>query len=608
MPELLTSLAPQLKAGSQRSPHLVVSTTKRIAEERYFQVSHGNRLFYRHWLARNASARSAIIFLHRGHEHSGRVQHLVDELDLPGFNMFACDARGHGRSTITAPSPVSFATLVSDLDAFVRHISSTHGIPVENIAIVAQSVGSVIAAAWAHDYAPKIRCMVLATPAFRIKLYFPFAYRLLGLVYRLRGDFTINSYVAPGVLTHDPERIASYRADPLITRPVSVRLLLELQRAATRVVADAHAINTPTQVLISGRDFVVRENPQLAFFKRLGTIRKEQHRFDGFYHDVLGEKDRSLAIDKVRNFITSAFENSIGRPNLLNSDKIGYTKAEFDALNRPLPRFSLKKVWYGLMKLGLRIGRRFSQGIRLGFETGFDSGSTLDYVYNNRARGATPFRRLIDRAYLDSIGWRGIRQRKQNLVRALQQSIAELRRQDLPVRILDIAAGHGRYVLEALERSGIEPDSVLLRDFSELNVQISRELIAQKKLQRSVQFERGDAFDGDALASIRPRPTLAIVSGLYELFPDNRQVRDSLTGVAGAIEPGGFLIYTGQPFHPQLEMIARTLPSHRGFRPWVMRRRTQAELDQLVEAAGFRKLSQQIDEWGIFTVSVAQRV
>ena len=39
-----------------------------------------------------------------------------------------------------------------------------------------------------------------------------------------------------------------------------------------------------------------------------------------------------------------------------------------------------------------------------------------------------------------------------------------------------------------------------------------------------------------------------------------------------------------------------------------MRRRTQGEMDQLVEAAGFRKIGQRIDEWGIFTVSLAERV
>jgi hypothetical protein len=39
-----------------------------------------------------------------------------------------------------------------------------------------------------------------------------------------------------------------------------------------------------------------------------------------------------------------------------------------------------------------------------------------------------------------------------------------------------------------------------------------------------------------------------------------------------------------------------------------MRRRVQAEMDQLVAAAGFSKIEQRIDEWGMFTVSVAERL
>ena len=72
--------------------------------------------------------------------------------------------------------------------------------------------------------------------------------------------------------------------------------------------------------------------------------------------------------------------------------------------------------------------------------------------------------------------------------------------------------------------------------------------------------------------------------------------------------PAATLVYTNQPWHPQLELIARALTSHRGGQAWVMRRRSQAEMDGLVEAAGFAKLAQRIDEAGIFTVSLAQRI
>ncbi len=39
-----------------------------------------------------------------------------------------------------------------------------------------------------------------------------------------------------------------------------------------------------------------------------------------------------------------------------------------------------------------------------------------------------------------------------------------------------------------------------------------------------------------------------------------------------------------------------------------MRRRTQEEMDTLVREAGFEKLDMAIDQWGIFTVSLARRL
>src|SRR5260370_4109860 len=136
----------------------------RLHEERFFNTGDGARLFYRYWPAEPSPARGAIVLLHRGHEHSGRLAHVVDEIDLPEFAMFAWDARGHGRSVEGSNNnTVTLGTFVRDLDAFVHHLSATHGIAMEDIAIIGQSVGSVLAATWVHDYAPRIRCMVLAS-------------------------------------------------------------------------------------------------------------------------------------------------------------------------------------------------------------------------------------------------------------------------------------------------------------------------------------------------------------------------------------------------------------------------------------------------------------
>jgi hypothetical protein len=228
-------------------------------------------------------------------------------------------------------------------------------------------------------------------------------------------------------------------------------------------------------------------------------------------------------------------------------------------------------------------------------------------VYRNQPAGRTPLGRFADRQYLDSIGWRGIRQRKVHVEELLREAMARTAGAGMPVHVMDIAAGHGRYVLEALADGGQKPETILLRDYSDINVRDGAALIKQKGLEKIAQFVKGDAFDRDSLAGVSPRPTVGIVSGLYELFPDNELIQRSLAGLAAAIPSGGHLVYTGQPWHPQLELIARTLTSHRQGAAWIMRRRTQEEMDQLVEAAGFRKVEQRIDEWGVFTVSLAQR-
>jgi hypothetical protein len=200
--------------------------------------------------------------------------------------------------------------------------------------------------------------------------------------------------------------------------------------------------------------------------------------------------------------------------------------------------------------------------VALGHRTGFDSGSTLDYVYRNEPQGKAALGRFIDRQYLNSVGWRGIRQWKRHIEELLRSAMIQLRAREQPVRLMDIAAGHGRYVLEALDNVNA-PHSILLRDYSDMNVKAGTELIAAKGLSEIATFEKGDAFDRNSLANIRPRPTIGIVSGLYELFSDNSLARSSLQGLGTAIPQGGFLVYTNQPWHPQLEFIARALTSHR---------------------------------------------
>src|SRR5207247_2275589 len=252
-------------------------------------------------------------------------------------------------------------------------------------------------------------------------------------------------------------------------------------------------------------------------YARMSSPHNESEMNPAAYHANFHDLDRHLVVDRVRKFIHERFAEPATRPSLLNADQVGYTRDEYERLKS---RGGMK---FAVARAGLKTAGRLSRGVDLGWRSGFDSGLSLDYVYENKPRGASGVGRLIDRSYLNSIGWRGIRQRKANLKNALRKVIEKLHHQELPVRILDIAAGAGRYVIETMQ-------------------------------------------DASTISTS----------------------------------------HTNRPWHPQVEFIARVLRNREG-QPWIMRRRTTAEIDELVRVAGFQKVAMEVDQWGMFTVSIAQR-
>ena len=99
-----------------------------------------------------------------------------------------------------------------------------------------------------------------------------------------------------------------------------------------------------------------------------------------------------------------------------------------------------KPLKWKAMSLMLRTVGRTSDGVSLGFAHGFDSGEMLDYVYENHAGGRLLIGNLVDRIYLNAVGWRAIRARKEILKAVLSELILEREKLGLSTTVLDIAS------------------------------------------------------------------------------------------------------------------------------------------------------------------------
>jgi alpha-beta hydrolase superfamily lysophospholipase len=556
----------------------------------YFNSFDGSELFYREW--NFSPTQKSIIIIHRGHEHSGRLNEIAESPFFANYNLFAFDLRGHG-NTKTANSSI-FMDYVRDLDAFNHYLKNKYSLQNQNLFVLSNSIGGVIAAAWIHDFAPEIAGMALLAPAFKINLIVPFANEMITLGTKLKKGLIIKSYVKSTMLTHDVEQQKAYDKDPLITRSIDAELLIDLAKAGTRIVEDAAAIDTPTLILSAEKDKVVFNDIQKIFFDRLDTDLKTLEVLPDFFHGILFEKDRENVYEKIKNFAEKCF---LQKPKELSIKPDSFTIKEHESLqNKEGNNFNFKFQKWSLNKIG-----KISDGMAIGLKYGFDSGISLDYVYHNSPKGKGPFGKMMDKNYLEAIGWKGIRIRKQHLLQLLDQNIEQLQKQGREIKILDLAGGTGNYLFDVKEK--YPAAEIVINEFIKSNIEVGESVIKSKNLQK-IRFTNFDCFDPETYRKIDFEPNIIIISGILELFGDNEMVCKALSGVNSIAETKSFVIYTGQPWHPQLKMIAYVLNSHQNI-DWVMRRRSQKELDRLMKFNAIEKQNMLIDDFGIFTVSSA---
>lgn len=560
----------------------------------YFNTFDGNKIFYRKWnFEKN---KKTLIIIHRGHEHSERLNDLAQDEKFLKYNIFAYDLRGHGYTeTKTSPNSMDY---VRDLDSFVKHIKNEYQIKEEDIFIIANSIGGVILSAYVHDFTPNIAGIGLLAPAFEIKLYIPFAKQLVTLLTKIKKDAKVMSYVKAKVLTHDVEEQKKYNNDKLINKEINAKLLIDLANMGKRLVEDSAAIELPIIIFSAEKDYVVKNSAEKRFFLNLSSKKREFVELKNFYHGIIFEKERQTVYKMLDDFIQDVFKNQSLSVDVSARE---FSRKEYERI--ALEDYPLsEKIFYSIQKFSMKTFGFLSKGMSLGLKYGFDSGISLDYIYKNQAGGRLFIGKLIDRFYLNQIGWAGVRHRKKNLLALIEEKIDNLGEEN--VNILDVAGGTGNYLFDIKEK--YPKVKILINEFKKSNIEVGEEII-KKNNWEDISFVNYDCFDKETYKNINYTPNIVIISGVFELFEDNKMLENTISGIAEILDKNGAVIYTGQPWHPQLKQIALVLNSHKGNgKSWLMRRRSEKELDSLFENYNLKKEKMLIDNNGIFTVSLAE--
>lgn len=570
--------------------------------ESEFNTFDGLSLFYRYREPIKPS-KNALIFLHRGHEHSARIMPFAETLSQDEYWCLSFDLRGHGHSQGTRAWAPNFESWVKDLNSFMGHIHKTFGINTRDTILVANSIGSVMAVFWILNYGSNLKACILGAPAFSIKLYIPLALPMLRIVSKFSTQQFVSSYVRSSLLTRDKKQAQAYDDDPLITKKIGVNLLVTLFDAYKNCFIRLKDFEVPVLLFTADNDYIVHNKSHTKFYKRISSSFKKHIVLQGFRHAIFHEKEQHKIIEPSRQFIDTIFNNDNKQLPAVIPHARSHTVKEFQQLINQGSTF--KQLYYSVYRYLFKKIGSLSHGVSIGLQHGFDSGVSLDYIYKNNKLGKNLFGRTIDGIYLNSVGWKGIRTRKKNLKSTLIAISKLLNERDIEPIIFDIASGPGRYLFE-IQKELTFSTHLYLNDVDKLSINHAKQIAKEYKAYNTT-FNNNNAFEPISVDSFDKAPNVIIISGLFELYENNQLVHRVISNMYDLVTDGGYIIYTGQPWHPQLEFIGRILNNRNGKR-WIMRRRIQSEMDQLIESTGFGKLSTESDNLGIFTVSCAQKI
>jgi SAM-dependent methyltransferase len=268
----------------------------------------------------------------------------------------------------------------------------------------------------------------------------------------------------------------------------------------------------------------------------------------------------------------------------------------FEDLVKPLPLYSPKMWYYEALSLILQTIGTLSEGIKIGYTHGFDSGMIMNYIYENEPHGKLYIGRLLDKAFLNQITCKAFRAVKQITQNVLIDYLEE--RKNRPTFIVDVASGKADYIYDVLKDREYKNVKVLLRDIDKLALEESKAIAEKRGLLKQIRFEQGDALDVKYLKSISPTPNLVIEIGLYGIIHDDNLIRRHLCDLKEFLNPEA-LLFNVQTYNPQIELIARALKDRDGNR-CVWHLRSAEQLVKWAEQAGFKEPKVTLDPYGVY--------
>ena len=271
-----------------------------------FTASDGDNIALQDWpLPEGLALRGVVVLVHGLGEHAGRYDHVARRLNGWGFAVRGYDQYGHGESDgVRGGLPVS-PRLLHDLADVIESTSARlePGVP---LVVFGHSMGGLVASCLVAERNIPIQGLVLSSPALDTDLG-AFQKLMLAVLPRIAPNFTVDNGLDPDFISHDPDVVAAYKADPKVHNRISGRLARFITGTGPKVLERAPDWTVPTLLMWAGQDKLVNPRGARAFAAVAPPEVVTARCFDGLFHEIFNELESEPVFATLKQWLDERF-------------------------------------------------------------------------------------------------------------------------------------------------------------------------------------------------------------------------------------------------------------------------------------------------------------
>ncbi len=269
---------------------MVPYRTHEATETREIVAGDGVKLFVRGWRASSRTGPAKQAFLVHGlGEHSGRYGHVAKVLNELGYDVWAHDHRGFGKSEGARARIPEPNQLIEDTRLVFETLRDTTAS--KPPLLLGHSMGGAIAARAVTGGWIAPGALVLSSPGLKSYISGP-----LRALTRILAMVLPNLAVPHGLplhtISHDPEVLADAATDPLNHALITPRMTIFILEAGEAAIRDAGNVSMPVLVQAAGADKLVDPEGAKAFAAAAPAGRCTLKVYEGLWHEVYNERER----------------------------------------------------------------------------------------------------------------------------------------------------------------------------------------------------------------------------------------------------------------------------------------------------------------------------